>query len=125
MNLNFKSTTSFYQLTSNNFSVLNSPTGKSCGYTTSELLSCYDSEGNVPLHSAVHAGDIKAVEICLEYGSNISSQQHDLSTPLHLACSQGAIEIVKLMLNNSLQDKLSLLTIPDAQQMTPIHCLYF
>jgi len=44
----------------------------------------------------VHFG-LQAVELCLRSGAKISTQQHDLSTPIHLACSQGAIEIVKLM----------------------------
>lgn len=52
------------------------------------MLSFYDSEGNVPLHSAVHGGDIKAVELCLKSGAKISTQQHDFSTPVHLACAQ-------------------------------------
>lgn len=52
------------------------------------MISFYDSEGNVPLHSAVHGGDIKAVELCINSGAKISTQQHDLSTPVHLACAQ-------------------------------------
>lgn len=52
------------------------------------MISLYDNEGNVPLHSAVHGGDIKAVELCLRSGAKISTQQHDLSTPVHLACAQ-------------------------------------
>lgn len=58
------------------------------------MLSFYDSEGNVPLHSAVHGGDIKAVELCLKSGAKISTQQHDLSTPVHLACAQVRVFIV-------------------------------
>lgn len=52
------------------------------------MISFFDSEGNVPLHSAVHGGDIKAVELCINSGAKISTQQHDLSTPVHLACAQ-------------------------------------
>lgn len=52
------------------------------------MISFYDSEGNVPLHSAVHGGDIKAVELCINSGAKICTQQHDLSTPVHLACAQ-------------------------------------
>lgn len=33
--------------------------GESRGCTREEMISFYDSEGNVPLHSAVHGGDIK------------------------------------------------------------------
>lgn len=62
--------------------------GESKGCSREEMISFYDSEGNVPLHSAVHGGDIKAVELCLKSGAKISTQQHDLSTPVHLACSQ-------------------------------------
>lgn len=55
------------------------------------MMSFFDSEGNVPLHSAVHGGDIKAVELCLKSGAKISKQQHDLSTPVHLACAQVSV----------------------------------
>jgi transient receptor potential cation channel subfamily A protein 1 len=37
--------------------------GESRGCTREEMISFFDSEGNVPLHSAVHGGDIKAVEV--------------------------------------------------------------
>lgn len=59
--------------------------GESRGCTREEMISFYDSEGNLPLHSAVHGGDIKAVELCLKSGAKISTQQFDLSTPVHLA----------------------------------------
>lgn len=62
--------------------------GESKGCTREEMISFYDSEGNVPLHSAVHGGDIKAVELCMKSGAKISTQQHDLSTPVHLAAAQ-------------------------------------
>lgn len=62
--------------------------GESRGCTRERMISLYDSEGNVPLHSAVHGGDIKAVELCLRSGAKISTQQHDFSTPVHLACAQ-------------------------------------
>ncbi|XP_073839943.1 transient receptor potential cation channel A1 isoform X2 [Musca autumnalis] len=87
-----------------------------------EMISFYDSEGNVPLHSAVHGGDIKAVELCLKSGAKISTQQHDLSTPVHLACAQGAIEIVKLMFAMQPKEKAVCLSRTDVQKMTPLHC---
>lgn len=86
------------------------------------MISFYDSEGNVPLHSAVHGGDIKAVELCLRSGAKISTQQHDLSTPVHLACAQGATEIVKLMFKMQPDEKLACLASCDVQKMTPLHC---
>ncbi|XP_069689310.1 transient receptor potential cation channel subfamily A member 1 [Periplaneta americana] len=96
--------------------------GESRGCTREEMISFYDSEGNVPLHSAVHGGDIKAVELCLKSGAKISTQQHDLSTPVHLACAQGAIDIVKLMFGMQPAEKVQCLASCDVQKMTPLHC---
>ncbi|XP_049819373.1 transient receptor potential cation channel subfamily A member 1 [Aethina tumida] len=96
--------------------------GESRGCSREEMISFYDSEGNVPLHSAVHGGDIKAVELCLRSGAKISTQQHDLSTPVHLACAQGATEIVKLMFKMQPDEKLACLASCDVQKMTPLHC---
>jgi transient receptor potential cation channel subfamily A protein 1 len=39
--------------------------GESRGCTREEMISFYDSEGNVPLHSAVHGGDIKVKIMCV------------------------------------------------------------
>ncbi|CAN8005905.1 unnamed protein product, partial [Ixodes pacificus] len=33
--------------------------GESSGYSRAEMMKLFDADGNVPLHSAVHAGDIK------------------------------------------------------------------
>ncbi|XP_048488333.1 transient receptor potential cation channel subfamily A member 1 isoform X2 [Plutella xylostella] len=95
---------------------------ESRGCTREQMISLYDNEGNVPLHSAVHGGDIKAVELCLRSGAKISTQQHDLSTPVHLACAQGALDIVQLMFTMQPMEKLACLQSCDVQKMTPIHC---
>nr|AOR81469.1 TRPA1 [Nilaparvata lugens] len=96
--------------------------GESRGCSREEMISFYDAEGNVPLHSAVHSGDFKAVELCLKSGAKISTQQHDLSTPVHLACAQGAIDIVRLMFGLQPQEKALCLQSCDVQKMTPLHC---
>ncbi|XP_066908151.1 transient receptor potential cation channel subfamily A member 1 isoform X3 [Halyomorpha halys] len=96
--------------------------GEERGCTRDEMISFYDSEGNVPLHSAVHSGDFKAVELCLRSGAKISTQQHDLSTPVHLACAQGALDIVKLMFGLQPAEKPTCLNSCDVQKMTPLHC---
>ncbi|CAG5039511.1 unnamed protein product [Parnassius apollo] len=95
---------------------------ESRGCSRDQMISLYDNEGNVPLHSAVHGGDIKAVELCLRSGAKISTQQHDLSTPVHLACAQGALEIVKLMFEMQPKEKMACLMSCDVQKMTPLHC---
>lgn len=85
-----------------------------------DVRSMLDSDGNVPLHSAVHAGDMQAVKLCLDNGALISTQQHDLSTPAHLACAQGAIEIVRLMFDSQPHEQHKCMAIKDAQNMTPL-----
>ena len=42
---------------------------------------------------------LQAVELCLRFGAKISSQQNDLSTPVHLACVQGSLEITQMLLD--------------------------
>lgn len=96
--------------------------GESQGCSRDEMISFYDAEGNVPLHSAVHGGDLKAVELCIKSGAKISTQQHDLSTPVHLACAQGATEIVKIMFKMQPEEKSQCLLSCDIQKMTPLHC---
>ncbi|XP_072930871.1 transient receptor potential cation channel subfamily A member 1-like [Epargyreus clarus] len=96
--------------------------GESRGCTREQMMSLFDNEGNVPLHSAVHGGDIKAVELCIKSGAKISTQQYDFSTPVHLACAQGAFEIVKLMFEMQPEEKVACLTSCDVQEMTPLHC---
>lgn len=60
--------------------------------------------------------------MCLRSGAKISTQQHDLSTPVHLACAQGAIEIVRLMFEMQPYEKKQCLSSCDIQKMTPLHC---
>lgn len=45
--------------------------------------------------------------------------QNDKSTPLHLACTQGAFEVVKMMLSYSLVEDVINLT--DGAHQTPLH----
>ncbi|XP_076043693.1 transient receptor potential cation channel subfamily A member 1-like [Oratosquilla oratoria] len=92
------------------------------GCERKNMISLPDLEGNSPLHLAVHGGEIKAVELCLRNGALISTQQNDESTPVHLACSQGALDIVKLMFHLQPEEKAKVLACLDAQKMTPLHC---
>ncbi|XP_048509555.1 transient receptor potential cation channel subfamily A member 1 isoform X2 [Athalia rosae] len=96
--------------------------GESQGCPRESMICLHDAEGNLPLHSAVHGGDIKAVELCLKSGAKISTQQQDYSTPVHLACAQGAIDIVKMMFALQPSEKYACLTSCDVQKMTPLHC---
>ncbi|CAF1093211.1 unnamed protein product [Rotaria sordida] len=94
---------------------------KSLGYDTEHLLNFCDAENHRPLHSSVIGGNIEAVEICLKNGGKIDDQQEDLSTPVHLASSQGLIEILKLMFNCQSELKSKVIRMTDVQGMTPLH----
>ena len=80
-----------------------------------------DDENHRPLHLSVIGGNIEAVEICLENGSKIDDQQEDLSTPIHLASSQGALELLELMFDCQPELKSKVTKMPDVQGMTPLH----
>jgi len=66
-------------------------------------------------------GNIEAVEICLANGSKIDDQQDDLSTPIHLAASQGSLELLTLMFFNQPELKQKVVRMADIQGMTPLH----
>ncbi|XP_072018043.1 transient receptor potential cation channel subfamily A member 1-like [Amphiura filiformis] len=93
---------------------------KACGPLQTKVLNSVDKEGNSVLHSAVNSGSEEAVRVCLEYGARIDFQQVDKSTPVHLACSQGALEIVKLMFTIQDEERKSLF-MKDLLQQTPLH----
>ncbi|XP_068249556.1 transient receptor potential cation channel subfamily A member 1 isoform X2 [Palaemon carinicauda] len=96
--------------------------GEARGCLKEKMICLPDLEGNEPLHLAVHGGEIKAIELCLKMGAIISKQQDDKSTPVHLACSQGSIDIVRLMFNLQPAEKSKVLETLDAQGMSPLHC---
>lgn len=66
-------------------------------------------------------GNSEAVEMCLRIGGKIDDQQDDLSTPVHLAASQGSMEILKLMFESQTELKAKVMRMTDVQGMTPLH----
>lgn len=61
------------------------------------------------------------MEICLAFGGKIDEQQDDLSTPIHLASSQGSLELINLMFTSQSQFKKKVIRMTDVQGMTPLH----
>lgn len=83
---------------------------------------CYlDRENNMPLHSAVHSGNLETVRVCLAAGARVDTQQDDGSSALHLACSQGSYEMVEIMYQLQKDTFTQALMKKDIQQMTPLH----
>ncbi|KAH9488094.1 Transient receptor putative cation channel sub A member 1 [Bulinus truncatus] len=91
------------------------------GYTREQILTFRDRENNLPLHAAVNGGDVKAVKVCLTAGASVKAQQEDGSTPLHFACAQGNIEMIKLMEDIQKENFLAAIFILDVMKMSPLH----
>ncbi|CAF1323136.1 unnamed protein product [Adineta steineri] len=90
-----------------------------CG--AKNLLSYCNAENHRPLHSSVIGGNIEAVEMCLKNGGSIDDQQDDLSTPVHLASSQGSLELLKLMFGCQPELIPKVIRMADVQGMIPLH----
>ena len=61
------------------------------------------------------------MEICLKNGGSIDDQQDDLATPVHLAASQGSLELLQLMFTCQPDLKTRVIRMADIQGMTPLH----
>ncbi|GAU95596.1 hypothetical protein RvY_07192-2 [Ramazzottius varieornatus] len=92
------------------------------GIPREALLGKGDEENRTPLHWAVIKGDVNMVKLLIEHGSQVDAQTCDQSTPLHLACSQGLLDIVEQVHRSvGSGDFQNILGVVDAQGMTPLH----
>jgi transient receptor potential cation channel subfamily A protein 1 len=95
---------------------------KKLGFTKANILSYVDADNNKPLHSSVQVNNTEIVKICLQNGSTIDETTNiDLLTPVHLACAQGSLDIIKVMFEIQPELKENVLKMQDAHLMTPLH----
>ena len=74
------------------------------------------------MHAALQFGNLGAVKLCLENGASIDEIiEVDKSTPVHVACSQGSFDILKLMAEKQPDVFLEVIHAVDSLQMTPLH----
>uniref|UniRef100_A0A8C4QZE1 Transient receptor potential cation channel, subfamily A, member 1a n=2 Tax=Eptatretus burgeri TaxID=7764 RepID=A0A8C4QZE1_EPTBU len=90
------------------------------GYTAEEILNYADPCQNSTLHIAIHSGNIPIIITCLQNGARVDIKQSDGSTPVHLACTQGSRDLVKMMFELSDFTRQSL-HILDSDHQTPLH----
>ncbi len=88
------------------------------GYAVDTLLEYLDEEKNTLLQIAVDNCNIESVEVLLKHGASPVISKGNLSPPLHLACSQGRSDVVKLMVQYA--GPHIILSI-DQLQKTPLH----
>ena len=108
------------------------------GQKKEALLGQCDRERNTPLHAAVNSGDyqvlrfilsssisLQTVALCLEHGARVDARQETRATSLHLACSQGSMDIVKLLYETYAKQNEhapdGILHATDICGMTPLH----
>ena len=65
------------------------------------LLAQFDNENSSPLHASVTKGDVKTVRVLLMHGANPKLVSGSQISPFLLACSQGRLEVVQVILDNS------------------------
>ncbi|XP_031564740.1 transient receptor potential cation channel subfamily A member 1-like [Actinia tenebrosa] len=89
------------------------------GIPKDDLLHNVDGEGSTLLHLAVESGSPQVVELCLDEGASPHSvKSSDGSTPVHLACSYGYMDI----LDNLMKAVAFILDPPpDQDGRLPIH----
>ncbi|RDD43953.1 Transient receptor potential cation channel subfamily A member 1 [Trichoplax sp. H2] len=71
----------------------------SFGLSAVDLLICEDNEKQFPFHRAAQGGHAKAMEICLDNGTNINSVQKDGWSALHITAANGYYEATKLLVD--------------------------
>uniref|UniRef100_A0A7N8WR30 Transient receptor potential cation channel, subfamily A, member 1b n=1 Tax=Mastacembelus armatus TaxID=205130 RepID=A0A7N8WR30_9TELE len=88
--------------------------GEELGHSVVSHINFLDKTKCSPLHLAVRGGNFETIQ-CTHV-----ALQNDRSTPLHLACTQGATEVVKLMLS-SFDQVEDIINLTDGAHQTPLH----
>ena len=59
-----------------------------------------DEYGSTPLHCAVTHSDAKVVKALLDAGADLRAKDNEDRTPIHLACIEGNIDTVLVLLEH-------------------------
>lgn len=63
-----------------------------------QLLGAKDFEENTPLVLAIEKGSMECVEYFLKNGANVNISNRSKTFPIHSACANGNLELVKLLI---------------------------
>ena len=87
-------------------------------HSLDSTLGFVDEENSTPLHAAVDAGHLEVARVLLKYGACPMVMKGDIPPPIHLACSQGRLDMIKAM--TEIYGKAVLQGI-DQNQRLPLH----
>ena len=65
--------------------------------TVKRMTKDIDVDHNTPLMLAVEGGSASITELLIEYGSDVNHFNKSRVYPLHSACTNGSLDIVKLL----------------------------
>lgn len=91
---------------------------KEHGYLPETIRGFLDEENNTPLHAAVDAGHASVVDVLLKNGASPLHSKYGHPPPIHMACSQGKLNMVRLMVDLC---GPGILHKSDEHQRTPLH----
>ncbi|XP_033616459.1 transient receptor potential cation channel subfamily A member 1 isoform X3 [Fukomys damarensis] len=74
--------------------------GEEDGYSRQSLINFLNNKQASPLHLAVQSGNLEMIKMCLDNGAHIEQIENGKCMALHFAATQGATEIVKLMISS-------------------------
>ena len=74
---------------------------KSHGYPPEKVLAWLDEENSTPLHAAIDGCHPEVVEVLLQHGASPTVAKDEQPPPIHLACTQGKIEMVRAMVKHN------------------------
>ena len=76
-----------------------------------------DNGGNTPLHVAVMNGHDDTVLVLInEFGCNVNEKGRNVQSPLHCACSEGRLSLIRALMNHNAD-----VTARDNRGDTPLH----
>lgn len=87
-------------------------------HSVKSLMDFIDEENSTPLHAAIDAGNIEVARVLLKHGACPLVIKGDIPPPLHLACSQGRLEIVREIVDLAGKEILQRV---DQNQRSPLH----
>lgn len=91
---------------------------KEHGYLQETILSFLDEENSTPLHAAIDGAHAAVVDVLLKNGASPIQSKYGYPPPLHMACSQGKLDMVKLMVDHC---GSAILHKCDEYQRSPLH----